>query len=638
MRAAIGFFIVIVSLVPAQAFEWRTFGGEGGQQFAPFDQITPENVKDLEVAWRYHTGDVLEGKTAFELTPILVEDTLYICTPFNRVVALDPATGLEKWVFDPEIDTSGNFGNQLMCRGVSYWESTDEGPCAKRILTATNQSELIALDAETGALCTDFGDQGRVDLLAAVGVVKWHGEYHITSPPAIIGDIAVVGSAISDNARIDAPSGVVRGFDVRTGAQVWAWDLAPPDFDYETGLVSDEGFAIGTPNVWGPMAVDEPRDLVFMPTGNPSPDYYRPEDKAMDFYGSSIVALRGSTGEVVWHFQTTHRDHWDFDNGAQPSFVDLMVGGESVPAVVQGTKAGLLFVLNRETGEPIFPVEERPVPQGGPPGVDLSPTQPFPTGIASVARDTLSPDDAFGFTFYDGGQCRNAIEELRFEGTYTPISEAWTLMMPGNAGGINWGGLAIDPGQKILVVNSQDLAFKARLIPREVIEGSDISAASLPASDLAAMRGTPYYMQRSPVISSFGVPCNAPPWGTLTAIDLTTGEKLWRSTLGTTRDLLPAWLPISLKLGSPSFGGPLVTGGGLVFIGAAMDNYLRAFDLATGKEIWKERVPAGPQAIPMSYQLTDETGSARQYIAIAVGGHSTAGTKLGDELIVYTLK
>ena len=381
---------------PRDATPWPSYGGDlGGRRYSPLTGITPQNVGGLEVAWTYHTGDVSDGRgaipstTAFEATPILVDGVLYICSPFNRVTALDPETGAVHWTFDPEIDLSGRYANQLICRGVSAWVDADREPgaaCRRRIFMGTNDAFLIALDAETGTPCADFGEAGRVDLNRGVGDQRWQGEYQVTSPPAVVRDLVVVGSAVSDNARIDAPSGVVRAFDARTGTLRWAWDLAPPEFEPGPDNTGDHGWALGTANVWAPMSVDEERDLVFVPTGNPAPDYYRGSRAYMDYYGSSTVALRGSTGEVVWHFQTVHHDLWDYDVPSQPTLVTLRRDGGSVPAVLQSTKMGHLFVLHRETGEPLFPVEERPVPQGGVPGEVISPTQPFPVRPPPLTR------------------------------------------------------------------------------------------------------------------------------------------------------------------------------------------------------------------------------------------------------------
>lgn len=625
---------------------WPAYGGDlGGQRSAGLDGITTESVVSLAPAWTHHHGDLARladddwNETAYENTPILADDTLYLCTPLNRVVALDPLTGDERWTFDPQIELEGRYANQLICRGVTFWQDESapgDAPCAKRIFTATNDARLFALDAATGLRCHDFGRAGEIDLNPGPGPQKWQGEYQVTSPPAVVDDVVVVGSAISDNARIDAPSGVVRGFDARSGELRWAWDLAPPGFDRATGLVSDEGYALGTPNVWAPMSVDEARGLVFVPTGNAAPDYYHGERAAMNHYGSSVVALEGATGRVAWHFQTVHDDLWDFDVPALPVLTTIDWEGRRRDVVVQTTKMGLVFVLDRDTGEPVHPVEERAVPSAkAGRGEVVSPTQPFPK-IPMLTRDTLSPDDAWGLTPWDRGACRDAISALHFEGAYTPPSEQGSLMYPGNAGGSNWGGLAIDPVRQIALARISDLPWVVQLIPRDEF---DTVKAAHPGQEISPQTGTPYGMWRRLLISPLGLPCNAPPWGTLAAIDLRTARVLWQVPLGSPRDLLPVPLPPSwLTWGVPGIGGPMVTHGGVVFIAAAMDDYLRAFSTETGEELWRGRLPAGGQASPMGYRVELEDGTVRDYVVVAAGGHARAGTKLGDSLVAFALE
>lgn len=629
-----------------QASEWPAYGGDpGGQRYAAIGLVRPDNVRELAVAWIHRHGDVsdraarasgrVKSSSAFEATPILVEGSLYFCTPFNRVIALDPATGSERWVFDPRIDLQGRYANQLVCRGVSSRVDPSRpvgAPCRHTIFTATNDARLFALDGEDGSRCAGFGRDGELDLGAGPGPQRWIGEYQVTSAPAVLGDVVVVGSAVSDNARIDAPSGVVRGYDARSGALRWAWDLAPPGFDPASGLVSEAGYALGTPNVWAPMSVDPERGLVFVPTGNPAPDYYRGERQDMSYYGSSVVALRAETGEVVWRFQTVHQDLWDFDVPAQPTLTTVVKDGVPRPVVVQATKMGLVFVLDRETGEPLLPVEERPVPQRGAPGERLSPTQPFPA-TPMLVRDRITPADAWGLTPWDRGACRDRIEAHRFDGMFTPPSEQGSIMIPGNAGGANWGGVAVDPERQVAFVRTTDLPFLVRLIPRADFERE---RAADPDHEYAPQTGTPYGIRREPFLSPLGLPCVGPPWGTLSAIDLRSGALRWQVPHGSLRDLTP--LPIPLTWGTPGTGGPLVTSGGLVFIAAAMDDYLRAFDARSGEELWKGRLPAGGQATPMSYALRLADGRMRQYVVIAAGGHGRAGTRLGDHLVAFALE
>jgi len=634
--------------LPRSATEWPAYGGDaGGLRFAPLDAIRPDNVAKLEVAWSYRHGDISErgspeGISGFQATPILVDGILYFPTPWNRVIALDPATGAEHWRYDPGLDRTQNH-LLLISRGVAAWQDLrrEAGePCARRIFTATRDAYLIALDAKTGLPCADFGAAGRVDLNPGAGSQLFRGEYGVTSAPTLIGERVVVGAFVADNVRVDAPSGVVRAFDARSGALVWAWDLAPPGYDYATRPKSSAGYALGTPNVWAPMSADPARDLVFVPTGNPAPDNYRGgEYSDMDYYGSSVVALRGSTGAVVWRFQTVHHDLWDYDVPAQPTLVDLVQSGKTVPALVQGTKMGLLFVLNRETGEPIFGVEERPTPRGGAADAVLSPTQPFPLKPPPLLPLAVPPEDAFGLTFYDRGACREALASLRNEGIYTPIGLDWTLLHPFPLGGVNWGGVAVDPERGLVVANINTVVGRQRLVPRTEFDA--LRAKQKDPLDSTAgepQLGTPYAVQRELVTSPFRVPCNGPPWGQLAAVDLGSGEIRWQRPLGSLRDL---GVPLDRDVGLLNFGGPLLTRSGLIFIGASMGNAFRALDLASGAELWRIELPAGAQATPMSYRVDDAPGGPRQFVVVAAGGHwgfhAGAGLALGDAVVAFAL-
>lgn len=619
---------------------WPDYGNDkGGSRYSPLTQITPANVQYLKKAWEYHTGDLPDGTTrvasdtAFEATPILSDGRLIFPTPFMKVIALDPESGKEIWKYDPKIDLTARYANQLTSRGVACWEdASGDVPHPKRIFVATCDGRLIALDAVTGAPCSDFGKSGVVDLKAGVGKERWVGEYQVTSPPAIAANHVIVGSAVSDNQRTDAPSGVVRAFDTRTGELAWAWDLAPPP-DQRTGPEapkSEAGYTLGTPNVWAQFSVDEERDLVFMPTGNPAPDFYGGLRDGADYYGSSVVAVKASTGDVVWRFQTVHHDLWDFDVPCQPTLTTVARDGEEIPVVIQATKMGLIFVLHRETGEPVFPIEERPVPQSTVPGEKTSPTQPFPVKPPPIIPHTLKADDGWGFTKSMKQEARDKIAALHFEGIYTPprVHEP-TLMFPGNAGGTNWGGVSVDPVRQKLIVNASSLGFVVTLVPRGEYEQYK---KDHPGVEIAPQHGTPYAARREALLSSAHLPCNPPPWGILAAIDLHTGDIAWRVPFGTVRDIAP--VPIPLNYGVPNLGGPVTTASGLIFIGAAMDNYLRAYDVETGKELWKGRLPAGGQATPMTYRLRKDS---RQFVVIAAGGHARAGTKLGDSIVAYAL-
>ncbi len=620
---------------------WSEYGGGQGQRFADIDQITAANVSDLEPLWVYRTGDVADGNSAaipsgssFQVTPVLVEGALVFCTPFNRVIALDPLTGGELWEFDPEVDLRGNYGNQLVCRGISQW--SDPLPdlrstCRSRVLTTTNDGYLLAIDAMTGKLCNDFGSGGRINLNRGVGDQDYLGEYQLTSAPLVIGDLVVAGGAISDNRRVDAPSGVVRAFNVRTGDQVWANDLAPPDFDYDNEAISSEGFALGTPNVWGTMVADEELGLVYIPTGNPSPDYYRTGEPDMDFYGSAVIALNAQTGEVVWHFKSVINDFWDYDIGGQPSLVDLNLNGSVQPALIAGTKMGFIFVLNRVTGEPLVEVENRPVPVEGPLAAQLSPVQPFPPAAYQVAPE-VSAEDAWGMTPIDKGECEDLLKSARTGGIYTPITTEWTVVAPSVLGGINWGGVAVDPERQIIVARSSNVPFFVRLIERGEFTGAEGFEFGV---EVATQRGMPYAMARQPMLSSWGLPCTKPPWGTVTAIDISSGEQLWQVPHGTIRDVSP--VPIPWELGLPGVGGPLITRSGIIFLGAAWEDTLRAFDITSGEELWQGRLPASPQATPMSYLVETPTGTSKQLVVVAAGGHARMGSTLGDYLIAFAL-
>ncbi len=614
---------------------WSSWGNTpGGLRYSPLTQITPANVGRLHVAWTYHIGALKSDSThplnTFEATPIIAEDRMYLCSNVNRVVALDPETGREIWSYDPKIKTEGLWLHN--CRGVTYYHDDTAAPgaeCAGRILTGTLDARLIALDAATGKPCSGFGVDGAVDLTKDLGEVR-PGEYTVPSPPVIAGDRVVIGAGVLDNTRIDIAAGVVRAFDVRSGALSWAWNPLPPTMTDKDAAPSGEAYAHGTTNAWSEFSVDAERGLVFIPTGNTSPDYYGGMRHGLDYYSSSVVALDAATGHVVWHFQTIHHDLWDYDIPAQPVLFDFPTDHGPVPALAQATKQGNIFILDRRTGEPLVPVEERPVPQqGGAPDDTPSPTQPFLTNPAyDLYPGDLTADDMWGFTPWDKGKCRDAFNSYLYEGRYTPPSVKGSIIFPYDFGIMNWGGLAIDPDRNILVVNTSRVFSAISMVPRK--EADARIARGDPPVSLAL--GTPYAFDRKVMVSPFGAPCNRPPWGTLVAIDMKAGKRLWEIPLGTTRDAAP--FPIWLGLGVPSVGGPIVTASGLAFIAATTDDFIRAFDITTGKMLWQERLPAGGQANPMTYRLKPD---GKQYVVIAAGGHRMLGTKPGDSLIAYTL-
>src|SRR5690625_965457 len=624
-----------VDLKPVPVTEWQHYGNDpGGSRYSPLDQITRENVGQLREVWRYHTGDLTDDNLvppnipAFEATPLLIDETLYLCSPRSRIIALDATTGEERWTFEPEADTRGHY--LVTCRGVShdYWPEKAGQQCARRIYAATVDARLFALDADTGAPCQDFGEEGSVDLTRGLGPLEG-GDYSITSPATVVDHKLILGGLVLDNQSVDSVAGVVRAFDAHTGALLWAWNPHPDPTEAHHLPVGEETYARSTPNAWTVFSVDEQLGLVFVPTGNAPPDFFGGLREGLDHYSSSIVALDIETGRVEWHFQTVHHDLWDYDLASQPVLLDLPAAdGEMVPALIQPTKMGRLFALDRRTGTPIYPVEEEPVPQQPVPGEYLSATQPIQKHLPALHPQKLSEEDMWGFTPLDRRSCVRAFRKYRYEGPYTPPSTQGTINYPGTLGGSNWGSVAVHPEQRILVGNTSRLPMVARLIPREEADHRESMGETL----YHPQRGTPYAVDIFPLLSPLGAPCNAPPWGALTAIDLVRGEVLWETTLGTTQDLAPA--PLWLHLGAPNTGGPLISDSQLVFIGAAADGYLRAFDLESGEELWRDRLPAGGQATPMTYRVASDP---RQFVVISAGGHAHLGSRLGDAVVAYAL-
>lgn len=616
--------------------DWPVADGYGGAHNSALPDITAANVRRLKVAWTYRTGDVSANEggvagTAFEATPIMADTTLYVSTPRNRVIALDAESGAELWMFDPRIDASDAQQKQTTSRGLATWvdrERSENEPCRRRIFMASFDARLFALDGRTGLPCEDFGDNGEIDL--GIGVARIAGrrhQYKQTAPPAVIGELVVVGSSIFDSHDADAPSGAVRAFDARTAELRWSWEPVPG-----VGMTLDDGTEIpaGAANTWATIVADEERDLLFVPTGSPSPDHYgglRPGDNA---YANALVALRGSSGEVVWHFQAVHHDLWDYDLATAPALVTVERDGDAVPAVILASKMGYLFVLHRETGEPLFPIREMPVPASDVPGEVASPTQPVPVLPRPLARQGMTPDDAWGLTPFDRAACESLIDSLRHDGVYAPPSLRGTIVMPGFLGGMEWGGVGYDPDAGLIVTNVNHLAMVATLIPREEVAAAT-AAASDGKSSVAAQARTPYGVRREALLSPLGLPCTPPPWGTIAAVDSRTGAVRWEVPLGMVSDL--AKVPTPEAWGSPNLGGPLITGG-LVFIGATMDRRFRAFDLATGRLVWKDKLPASAQATPITYRARP---GGRQFIVVAAGGHSLMGTSLGDYLIAYAM-
>jgi quinoprotein glucose dehydrogenase len=629
----------------AQEIGWLANGRDvQGTRYLPAAGITRTNVTRLEVAWTYRTRETerrfaTRRPASFEATPLVAEGVMYIGTPLGRVIALDAATGREQWVFDPEIKRDVPYGD-FASRGVSMWVDSSaavNAVCRRRIYVATAQSQIFALDARSGRQCPGFM---TVDLTKGLRIPPFEPQaYTVTSPPLVMNGMVISGSSVGDNTQPDLPSGEVRAYDARTGALRWTWDPIPQDpndaaYREWRGAMAHR---TGTANAWSVLAGDPVRDLVFVPTGSAAPDYYGALRLGDNRYANSIVALRASTGKVVWAFQTVHHDLWDYDNASPPALVTVTRDGRQVPAVVQATKTGMLFVLHRETGQPIFPVEERSVPASDIPGEEASRTQPFTAGIAPLSPQRFALNEVWGPTEADREACRNAIDGLRNEGIFTPPSVRGTFVFPSNIGGAHWGGVAWDPVRQIVVVPVNRIAAVVQLIPR-----ADFSRDSSRASDrrLAVeyeynvMRGTPYWMRRRMLTGPSGLPCTPPPFGSLVAVNLQTGAKLWDVPLGSmTRPLPPERAALVRKeWGSPNLGGPIVTAGGLVFIGAALDRFLHAFDIETGRELWRGPLPESGKATPASYQLA----SGDQYVAIAVGGGDVFGT--GDYVVAFRIK
>lgn len=606
--------------------DWGAYGHDGkGTRYSALRNITPGNVARLAPAWVYHTHEKLDDemaeKSAFEATPIVVDGSMYFSTPSGRVISLDPATGTEHWAFDPHINRSEDF-SEVTSRGVSTWVDTRipaGKPCRRRILVATIDARLIALDSATGALCADFGNGGTVDLTKGIGRTR-PGEYQVTSPPAVIDDLIVVGSAIGDNGAAVLERGVVRAFDARRGMLRWSWDP-----------IRDAAMATGAANAWAPISVDAERHLVFVPTSSPSPDYYGGLRPGLNADSDSVVALRSSTGQRVWGFQVVHHDLWDYDVASQPLLIDVPIDGRMRAAVAIGTKMGNIFVVDRDTGTPLFPVEERAVPRSEVEGEEAAETQPFPTFPPPLVPQRLSPDDAWGPTAADRQTCHDKIASLRSEGIFTPPSVRGTIAIPGNVGGINWGGMAWDPERHLLVAATNRIPFQVQLIPRAEYDARRSAGAnSRVIGDFARMSGTPFGLYRAPLFSPKGIPCSAPPWGGLTAIDFSAKKIAWDIPLGFIPSL--SAIPGFEKLGSFNLGGAMISGG-LVFIAATMDAHLRAFDIQTGRELWSAELPAAAQANPMTY-----TAGGRQFVVIAAGGHGKLHTPLNDTLVAFAVK
>lgn len=635
--------------------DWPAYGrSTAGDRFVQFDQINRGNVDKLQVAWSYRTGDLAVDGKEYQVTPIKIADMVYLCTPSNIVIALDAVSGAEKWRFDPQVKILESTKGWRRCRGLGYADLTapaqpadDQGAvpamadpalCRKRIVSTTTDARLFTLDAETGALCRDFGADGYVDLTVGLtpdAATGQQGSYNVTSAPLVADGVVMVGGRLNDNLTVGEPSGVVRGFDVRTGQILWAWDASRGATD-SSPLPAGEHYAPETPNFWGTAAYDPKLGLAYFPTGNQTPDFWTGNRHPYsDEYNDSIVAVDMKTGREAWHFRTANIDQFDYDVSSQPILYDLpQPGGTTVPVVIQLTKRGQVFVLDRRNGKPVVDVTQVPVSQDAMPGMQVAATQPH--SAISVGTERLKESDMWGGTIFDQLVCRIAFKEMRWEGEFTPLSDKRsTLIYPGYYGGFNWGGGAVDAATGTLIVNDIRMAQWGQFVRQDQAAARGLEATT--EGEYSTQTGTPWGVERSMFVSPLGLPCFAPPYGSMTAIDLATGKTKWQVPVGTIRDapvhgIAPG---VEIPLGMPTMGGPLVTAGGLTFFHGSLDFYTRAFDNDTGKELWKGRLPVGGQGAPMSYIGAD----GRQYVVVVAGGATRTGTNenRGDYVIAYAL-
>ena len=626
--------LVLGAWLGAQDGDWATYGRDpGGERFSPLDSIRRDNVATLQVAWTFRTGDAYEPKngrpTAFEATPLHVDGTLYLSTPVGRVIALDPVDGRQRWAFDAKVPRDKGYGD-FASRGVSTWSRGSE----RRIFVATIDARLIALDAKTGTSIPGFGEQGTVDLRKGLRIAPTgFADYQVTSPPAVVGDTVVVGSAIADGTSKIHPSGEVRGFDAITGKLKWTWDPVPQTRAAVGGDSWKNPGGAGGANAWSVIVADPVRNLVFVPTSSPNHDYFGGERPGDNLFADSVVALRADTGVRVWHFQTVHHDLWDYDVASPPILFEWRKDGRTVAAVGVASKTGHLFILDRETGTPLIPVEERAVPKSDVPGEVASPTQPFPSAPRALAPTALKPDEAWGATEEDRAWCRATMSALRADGFFTPPSLKGTLVIPGNVGGMAWGGIAHDRISDLLIMPVNNLAAEVRLIPREATETERQAGRLSGDFEYHPQLGTQYGMVRRFLLApKTRLPCTPPPWGTLVAVKAATGEIAWQVPLGQ----FPGTekIPGLEKSGSIALGGPIATAGGIVFTAGTFEPAIYAFDSRTGEQLWKGSLPTSARATPMTYRARD----GRQYLVISAGGHgSSIGPPLGDHLVAFAL-
>ncbi len=632
--------------------DWPAYGRtQSGLRYSPLTQINETNVKDLQVAWTYNTGDFKtdldSGETTNQVTPIKVGENMYICTTHQKLVALDPTTGKAKWTYDPKLKADITF-QHLTCRGVSYFDvNNTEGfkvslaakksasvECPQKVILPVNDGRLVAVNAQTGKPCSDFGKNGEVDLQKDMPF-PYPGGYIPTSPPVVTGTTIIIAGSTTDNYSTEEPSGVIRGYDVNTGALLWVFDTGAED----PNAIPAPGqkFVKNSPNAWAPLAYDAELDIVYVPTGVGTPDIYGGHRTELDErYANAMLAINATTGKLVWDFQTTHHDLWDMDVPSQPTLADIKdKDGKTVPAIYVLTKTGNAFVLDRRNGKAIVPITEKPVPQSvkrGPQtkGEFYSKTQPF-SDFNLAPKDKLTDKQMWGATMFDQLMCRVSFHKLNYEGIYTPPSENGTLVFPGNLGVFEWGGMSVNPDRQIAVMNPIGLPFVSRLIPQDPNRVQTAKGAGTEAG-VQPMYGVPYGVEMGPFLSPLGLPCKQPSWGFIAGVDLNTHETVWKRRIGTIRDSMPGVPLPPFKMGVPMLGGSISTAGNVMFVGGTQDNYIRAINVTNGDELWKGRLPAGGQATPMTYEA-----NGKQYIVIMAGGHGSFGTKMGDALVAYAL-
>ncbi len=600
------------------AEEWQYWGGDaGGTRFSRLKQINRSNVAKLEVAWTYRTGDSSDGKdlpfrSTFEATPLVVDGTLYITTGFGRLIALDADTGRELWKFDPKVDLDRAY-NLYISRGCSYWTDGRK----KRILMGTQDARLFSIDAVSGRPDPAFGKDGFIDLRPGVADKFPERGYGVTSAPAIYKNLVITGAAASDG-EPQGPSGDIRAFDIGSGKLVWTFHTVPRSGEFGNETWEGESWKDrGGVNAWSTLSVDPERGIVFVPLTSPATDIYGGDRPGANLFGDALVALEAATGKRIWHFQTIHHNLWDYDLPAQPILTTVQREGKEVPSVAQITKTGFVFLFDRVTGKPLFPIEERPVPKSEVPGEYTHPTQPFPVKPAPLTKQSFRPEELANVTPEHRKFCEELIRGAVFGSLYTPLGLTKTILFPSTNGGANWGGGSFDPDTQTLYVNTMEIGWISQMVKRPT--GSKI----------------PYRAQgaRTPNGRFWDTnlrPCQQPPWGYLTAVDLKTGEFRWRSVLGIDDELAAKGVP---KTGTMNLGGSIVTAGGLVFIGATNDSRFRAFDKDSGRELWMTKLPASAHSIPATYSGKN----GRQYVVVAAGGGNKYSSTVSDHLVAFAL-